>query len=64
MTAINFCPFLLNEDGSRYLASTSGDGTVSFWRYHYDADESLYLVKESFQFSDKVFSVDSLRESL
>ena len=36
VTAINFCPFLLNEDGSRYLASTSGDGTVSFWRYHYD----------------------------
>ena len=36
VTAINFCPFLLNDDGSRFLASTSGDGTVSFWRYHYD----------------------------
>ena len=36
VTAINFCPFLLNETGSRYLASTSGDGTVSFWRYTYN----------------------------
>jgi bromodomain and WD repeat domain-containing protein 1/3 len=36
ITAINFCPFFLNSDGGRYLASTSGDGTVSFWRYQYD----------------------------
>lgn len=36
ITAINFCPYLLNTDGSHYLASTSGDGTVSFWRYRYD----------------------------
>ncbi len=32
ITAVNFCPVSL-EDNSFHLASTSGDGTVSFWRY-------------------------------
>ena len=36
ITAINFCPYLLDSSGCKYLASTSGDGTVSFWRYNYD----------------------------
>ena len=34
ITALHFCPCSLSSV-SPYLAATSGDGTVSFWKYHY-----------------------------
>ena len=38
LTAINFSAYVSGE-GYRYLATTSGDGTASFWRYRYDDDK-------------------------
>lgn len=34
ITALHFCPAAI-KDVPPYLAATSGDGTVSFWRYGY-----------------------------
>ena len=39
ITAIHFGSFI-NEDGARYLGSTSSDGTVSFWRYRYNEHDT------------------------
>ena len=44
ITALHFCPCAL-PDIPQYLAATSGDGTVSFWRYRYTKD-----VKKTVQF--------------
>ncbi len=35
ITAVHFCPFSL-DDSYFHLASTSGDGTVCFWRYGFN----------------------------
>lgn len=53
ITAIHFCPFI-NEDGSRYLASTSGDGTVSFWRYHYNEHETAVFDEAPTRYHEKI----------
>jgi len=35
ITAVNFCPTFL-DNNTFFLASTSGDGSVSFWKYRYN----------------------------
>jgi WD40 repeat protein len=35
ITAVNFCPMALGSN-SYFLAATSGDGSVSFWKYHFN----------------------------
>ena len=54
ITAINFCPYLLNSSGNRYLASTSGDGSVSFWRYHYDDHGHTQFDEQPTRYHEKI----------
>ena len=35
ITAVNFCPMTLGSS-TFFLAATSGDGSVSFWKYSYN----------------------------
>ena len=54
ITAINFCPYLLDSTGCKYLASTSGDGTVSFWRYHYDTHGHTQFDEAPTRYHEKI----------
>ena len=46
ITALHFCPCAL-PDVPTYLAATSGDGTVSFWKYRYKDDSKKKVLFES-----------------
>lgn len=52
ITAINFCPY--TEDGQYYLASTSGDGTVSFWKYGYNEHDTAEFDPAPTRYHEKI----------
>ncbi|TRY75830.1 hypothetical protein TCAL_08567 [Tigriopus californicus] len=52
ITAINFCPY--TEDGHYYLASTSGDGTVSFWKYGYNEHDTAEFDPVPTRYHEKI----------
>ena len=57
ITAIHFCPFLEVDDAGverRYLASTSGDGTVSFWRYGYNEHDTAVFDESPTRYHEKI----------
>ncbi len=53
ITAINFCPFA-PEDSTHFLASTSGDGTVSFWRYRYNEHDTAVFDDAPTRYHEKI----------
>jgi bromodomain and WD repeat domain-containing protein 1/3 len=48
ITAVNFCP------RGQYLASTSGDGTVSFWRFSYNEHEQAIFDEAPTRYHEKI----------
>eukprot|EP00095_Tigriopus_kingsejongensis_P000510 maker-scaffold367_size194084-snap-gene-0.46 protein:Tk00510 transcript:maker-scaffold367_size194084-snap-gene-0.46-mRNA-1 annotation:"bromodomain and wd repeat-containing protein 3 isoform x1" len=52
ITGINFCPY--TEDGQYYLASTSGDGTVSFWKYAYNDHDTATFDPTPTRYHEKI----------
>jgi bromodomain and WD repeat domain-containing protein 1/3 len=53
ITAIHFCPY--SEDDSQfYLASTSGDGTVSFWRFYYNEHDVATFDSAPTRYHEKI----------
>jgi bromodomain and WD repeat domain-containing protein 1/3 len=57
ITAIHFCPFVEEDDegrARRYLAATSGDGTVSFWSYHYNEHDTAVFADAPTRYHEKI----------
>lgn len=52
ITGVNFCPLEVN--GFNYLASTSTDGCIGFWKYKLDIDISKTVFHEPVMFNERI----------
>uniref|UniRef100_A0A8D8RXJ3 Bromodomain and WD repeat-containing protein 3 n=1 Tax=Cacopsylla melanoneura TaxID=428564 RepID=A0A8D8RXJ3_9HEMI len=52
ITGVNFCPLEVN--GFNYLASTSTDGCIGFWKYKLDTDISKTVFHEPVMFNERI----------
>lgn len=53
ITAVNFCPMIATSD-SHYLASTSGDGSVTFWKFSYNEFNHATFEDTPTRFHEKI----------